>query len=370
MKLAYVHPMPVPMPWANTVHVMRMCQSFGRAGHDVRLIVPHGGENGGRQTFDHYGVEPVFEIVRAWKRLPVPGNSWLFALAAGAHLLKARPDLVYTRNIQTAVVATRMGIETVFEAHGPPAVLGKTEMQCLTLLLRSKHLVRLTVISEALKRLFLEQIDSARLDDLLYVAHDGADADENWSPEDESAPFTAVYAGSFFAGRGVELALAIARRAPDIRFKLAGCHPDVLPEWQAKVAGIANVELIGRRPPSEVPALLASGHALLAPYQSKVGIGLDKIDIAEYFSPLKMFEYMAAGRAIVSTALPVLREVLTDGETALLRDGDNVDAWVIALRDLRDDRVLRQRIGGAARQMLIEHYTWDARARSVLSGLG
>jgi glycosyltransferase involved in cell wall biosynthesis len=142
-----------------------------------------------------------------------------------------------------------------------------------------------------------------------------------------------------------------------------------LPEWEARTKAFTNVELVERRPPSEVPALLASGHVLLAPYQSKVGIGLDTIDIAQYFSPLKMFEYMAAGRPILSSTLPVLQEVLVDGETALLRDGADVQLWVDALRLLQGDPALRARLGTAARHTLVEHYTWNARARSVISGL-
>ncbi len=83
-----------------------------------------------------------------------------------------------------------------------------------------------------------------------------------------------------------------------------------------------------------------------------------------------MFEYMAAGRAIVSGDLPVLREVLDDRRNALLCPGGDLAAWTVALRTLAADPALRHRLGSAARADMLGHYSWDARARAVIDGLG
>lgn len=84
---------------------------------------------------------------------------------------------------------------------------------------------------------------------------------------------------------------------------------------------------------------------------------------------MKMFEYMAAGKAIVSSDLPVLREVLTHERNALLVPPDDVDAWATAVKRLIDDPELRRRLGETARADLLAHYTWEARAKKVLAGL-
>ena len=86
-------------------------------------------------------------------------------------------------------------------------------------------------------------------------------------------------------------------------------------------------------------------------------------------SPLKMFEYMAAGKAIVSSDLPALREVLTDGEDALLVPAADVDAWEEAVDRLLADEALRTRLGVAAQKKLLRDFTWEARAERVLQGL-
>jgi glycosyltransferase involved in cell wall biosynthesis len=86
-------------------------------------------------------------------------------------------------------------------------------------------------------------------------------------------------------------------------------------------------------------------------------------------SPLKLFEYMAAGRPIVCSDLPVLREILQHERTALLCDPDDAASWAGALARLHDEPTLRRTLAEAARAQFELHFTWKARADRVLGGL-
>lgn len=87
-----------------------------------------------------------------------------------------------------------------------------------------------------------------------------------------------------------------------------------------------------------------------------------------YASPLKLFEYMAAGCAILAPDLPNIREVLTDGDTALLFVPTDPAASRAALRRLCHDAELREHLGTRARASIAEHgYTWDANAHRVIT---
>ncbi len=90
---------------------------------------------------------------------------------------------------------------------------------------------------------------------------------------------------------------------------------------------------------------------------------------AYYASPLKLFEYMAAGRAIVSSDHPATAEVVHDGESALLVPPENVPALADALCRLYDDPQLRERLGAAAKQESGQ-YSWQVRARRILNFIG
>jgi glycosyltransferase involved in cell wall biosynthesis len=83
-------------------------------------------------------------------------------------------------------------------------------------------------------------------------------------------------------------------------------------------------------------------------------------------SPLKMFEYMAAGRPIVATDFPVVREVLRDGETAVLVPPDNAEALGEGIQRVLVSPGLCQRVARGARDAA-QGYSWNARARTILS---
>ena len=85
-----------------------------------------------------------------------------------------------------------------------------------------------------------------------------------------------------------------------------------------------------------------------------------------FTSPLKLFEYMAAGRAIVASDLPSIREVLADGETALLVEPGHPEALAAAIMRLLSDRLLAERLATAACRQASQ-YTWAVRAERLES---
>jgi glycosyltransferase involved in cell wall biosynthesis len=105
---------------------------------------------------------------------------------------------------------------------------------------------------------------------------------------------------------------------------------------------------------------------LLMPYQANVSIGLRGHDTARWMSPMKMFEYLGSGVPIISSDLPALREVLTDGRNALLVAPDDRDAWLGALDRLVSDPELAGRLGAQGHSDYLERFTWDTRAKQLL----
>lgn len=88
--------------------------------------------------------------------------------------------------------------------------------------------------------------------------------------------------------------------------------------------------------------------------------------VVDYASPLKLFEYLAVGRAVVAPATPNIREILTHEENALLFDPADPEAFRAAVLRLCNDDALRRRLGEAAKRMIFdEGLTWANNARRV-----
>ena len=124
---------------------------------------------------------------------------------------------------------------------------------------------------------------------------------------------------------------------------------------QADRLGVRDrVTLTGVVPRSRVPEFIAAFDIALQPA------------VVPYASPLKLFEYLAMGRAIVAPASPNILEVLKDGENAVLFDPDQADGMLRAIERICNDGELRRRIAEGARETIaLRKLTWDNNARRV-----
>jgi glycosyltransferase involved in cell wall biosynthesis len=157
---------------------------------------------------------------------------------------------------------------------------------------------------------------------------------------------------------GVVRAIAAFQGSPQVTLKVVGEGP-ARPGLEALAAelGIAErVRFTGLAGREEIPHLVAGFDIALQPAA------------VAYASPLKVFEYMAAGRAIVAPDQPNLREVLVHEQTALLFDPTVKGAMWAAVERLVTDADLRQRLGRAARQAVIARdLTWAGNARRAVA---
>jgi glycosyltransferase involved in cell wall biosynthesis len=146
---------------------------------------------------------------------------------------------------------------------------------------------------------------------------------------------------------------------PTIRLLLVGDGPERSRIQQQLNDPDAHsaVRFTGSVDPSEVPGLLASMDVAVAPYPCTSNF---------YFSPLKVYEYMAAGRAVVASRIGQLIELIEHEVTGLLCDPGNPHELAGALRRLRDDMALRVRLGQAARSRIQREHSWQETIQRIL----
>ncbi len=136
------------------------------------------------------------------------------------------------------------------------------------------------------------------------------------------------------------------------------------PEQAAIVADLARkkltdaAHLTGSAAPRDIPALLTSMDAAVAPYPDAKGF---------YFSPLKVYEYLASGRAVVASRVGQVAAIVQHEVNGLLCPPGDADALADALHRLHDDPPLRARLGQGARTSALEHQSWEARAATIIA---
>lgn len=345
-----------------------MCQGLARLGHEVTLFAPLRAEIRAdvSDPFGFYGVEPTFTVRRvAWK---ADGHGMLLCAAAMAWAARgARPDLVYGRFPEAVALSAELGLPAVLEAHLPLRTTGPLGW-LRRRLLHHRNLRRVVVISDALRREYREhhRVDESRV----VVAPDAAE-DPGDAPAEPLGPpdrLQAVYVGNLYPGKGVETVVELAEACRWADFHVVGGETAQLETWREPAARLPNLRFHGHVPHGRTDRYRLGADVLLAPYHRRVGTH-GAGEASRWMSPLKLFEYMAAGRPILVADLPVLREVVQDEVQVLLCEPEDTDAWVAALRRLADDPALRERLGRAARAEFLRAHTWVARARTALNGL-
>jgi glycosyltransferase involved in cell wall biosynthesis len=363
MKIVCISAAQIPSDTANSIQVMKVCQAFTQLGHDVTLLVPgnHPSTISQPQLIKHYGLEKLFFI--QWLSI---SNRRLFPWKAVWRARRLGADLLYSWPLQSAALGLLVGIPSMVELHDfPTGLVGPLWLRLFLIFPGHK---RLLPITEALRRaLHLPEKQAV-------VAPDGVDLERYAShPNPNSArrliglpdALTVLCTGHLYAGRGADLFLNLAAKFPQVSFVWVGGRPADVESWKNRAARLANVTFTGFVPNERIPLYQSAADVLLMPYQRTVATSSGG-NTAEIASPMKMFEYMAAGRAILSSDLPVLHEVL-DGTTAVFCPSDNAGAWESALGGLLNDENRRKALGQRAR-IAVEQYSWTRRAQRVLEG--
>jgi glycosyltransferase involved in cell wall biosynthesis len=181
----------------------------------------------------------------------------------------------------------------------------------------------------------------------------------------DSDRITCVFAGAFRAWHGApQLAAALARlhAAGDNRF--GGVFIGDGPERGAAeraAGGVPGVQFTGRVPHARMPAGLSHAHIGVAPFDSSRHTPLQ---VNFYWSPLKVFEYMAAGLPVVAPALPRLATLVANGVEGVLYERADPRGLDRALVQLADPDV-RRRMGAAARARVVRDFSWQAHCRAL-----
>lgn len=405
MKILYLCAdlgIPVLGPKGAAVHVRELVAAFGRAGHEVVLATPQLNKSPWEEPASLEGsllhVPPGPETVGAVLSLKTYGDSLgvenslpgelrriLHNQEFGAKLKRKfenhRPDFVYERASLYATAGASLARELerplILELNSPLALEQTTY--------RATGLGDLAARAEVwtLQRADAVLTVSALLRDYavslgvepgrVHVVPNGVDT-ERFKPD---APDPEVrrrwnlgdgpvlgFVGGLRPWHGVDALPALldglSERYPKARLVIAGDGPlrGEL-ERDLRERGLErNAVFTGWLPHEEVAPLIRQFDVALAPYP--------RPEHDFYFSPLKLFEYMACGVPVVATSLGQIPEVVRDGETGLLCPPGEPDALVRACDRLLSDPGLRSRIGKAAAREVHDRYTWDRNAERVV----
>jgi glycosyltransferase involved in cell wall biosynthesis len=367
MRILYVFPEPLPLPRARGVQVAHTVAALAREGVTVRFAyVPADddadplaayGINRPRDV-EHVPLSRGLSAPFSW--LPLRSNRLFFRRLAcwieretnQGH----RPSLVMARHLKLGeMLLDRFpGIPLLYEVHEVYADTAPASKRARYGAIEA-HIVQSAAAIVTNSRATLNRlIELYGRRDHMEVVPNGVDwpahlTEKPWS----DAQHHVVYAGSLFAWKGVADLIAAAEFLPRYRITLIGGDKEQIERLRASTPTKgAEIEFTGRLPHQQVLARLAGACIAVLPNRADPD--------SAFTSPIKLFEYMAAGCAVVATDLPSVREVLAENE-AIWVPPSNPERLAAGIRLLANDPEQAQQLGERLHERA-RAYTWEKRA--------
>lgn len=379
MKVAYICAdpgIPVFGQKGASIHIQEVLRVLLRQGCEVTLFT----QRRGGDVPAEFGALKIIEL----PALPA-GNEEARARAAlnanadlAQHLAAAGPfDVVYERyslwSHAAISYAHAVGIPSVLEVNAPlpqeqrqyrKLVLEQEAFTVLDTLL--KHVNTVIAVSGGVRD-WLETFSGAQ--GKVHVVENGVDPARFAArePRPEQGTLALGFVGTLKPWHGlntlVDAFILLRQQRYNVTLSIIGDGPEAQPlQRRLTESGVTGAQFHGAVTPDKVPALLRDVDIAVAPYPQLENF---------YFSPLKIYEYMAASLPVITTHVGHLAELVTDGETGLLVAPEDPQALAQAVVRLLNDPALRQRMGNAGRSRVEQRHSWSQAVKRIwqLAGL-
>ncbi len=370
MKIIYIANSSIPSKSANSIHVMKMCEALCLNNVDITLIVPNieDEEYKSKDIFEFYGINNKFKIIKnkLINKSPVGIYQYLYSITSILLAFFKKPDVIMTRNPIIALLSLLLRQNVILEVHGRIESISNLTARIYKKLniMNNKRMLGLIVISDVLKKIYMKEYNVKI--SKIFTLHDGVNLD-NFSVKNDllsNNSMSICYMGSLLKGRGIDLIIDISKEDSTNIYNIYGGEKKEVEFWknEIKKLNLKNIEFHGHIMNSCVPSILEKHDILLMPYQKKVQVRGNE-DTSSWMSPMKMFEYMASEKVILSSDLPVLREILDENNSFLLKSSDYRE-WLSCVNYISKNRKKSIIMAKNAKND-VKKYTWSKRAEKI-----
>lgn len=351
-KVNYISELNLPSYSAYSIHVMKMCEAFSKLGFKTNLYTISKSED--KKILNSYNIKHNFNIISVFNN-PYNLNFFFRLFFLSKILLKGfkKNEIFITRSILFGLISTIFRKNIYLELHHEITGLTNYIYKILNFFDLLNNL-KFIFLHKKLGELY--KINKKRF----IVLDDAVDIIDFKIKQPKKIKKSCVYLGSFFKGKGVEQIFRLAKKNKKINFHLYGDFNQIKDFPKLK-----NIKYFGHINYSSVPKTLLSYEIALMPYQNKVK-GRASIWLEKYMSPLKMFDYMAAGLIILASDLPVYKHLMKNNYNCKLLEVNNDIKWSHEINQILKNKKKYNHLKKNALKTAAK-YTWVKRAQKILN---
>ena len=366
MKICYLSNNDMPSKMANSLQTIKMCEAFVQNGNDVLLICPNS-EKIKKTIFDYYNVKKKFNFMklRRYKKFPLGFSYYLFSIESIYASLNYKPDIYITRNFFTSYLLCLLKKKNILELHHPLEIESRI-VRFITKKIKffkSKYLIRFVAISNEAKNYYSKFLNFN--DDRILILPSGSSLKKkNNVHYTKTKKLNIGVFGSIYK-LNLDLIIKLSNIDRNNFYFVYGDKRNS----NLKIRNFKNnlffKEYVEYK---NIEKELNKMDILLMPYSKQIPSGGNVGDITNFTSPLKLFDYLTTGKIIISTDLPILREILTGNNSIFVKNFNNPYSWKMEMNKIINN-IEKRKILSLNNLTLSKKYNLKKRASRFLEGL-
>ena len=338
-KIYYVTYSSIPSTLPSSLQIIKTCESLVKNNYDVTLIKPGTGYK--KTSFkNYYGLANNIKIqeFKSIKSFPQGLKFYLYSFYCLIFILKNKSSVTITRNYFVSYLLLLFGKEVILEVHHDTNVEGRITKFILEYLnfFNKANLLNIVAISNAVKELFINKykVDSKKI----TVLPSGSSIRAFHRPKYHFNKRLKIgYFGSLSASKGIHILIGLSKIDPCNDYFIYGGNQKEIRELKKKNF---NKNLFFNQNISYriLPKAMMKMDILTLPYAKVIKSAGEVDDISKYTSPLKLFDYLAVGKIILTSNLKVLREVISEKNAYFINNYENIFEWKKTIEIIKNNR--------------------------------
>ena len=352
----YICEVNYPNSSAYSIHVLKMCDALASDNSKINLIVPNSSVSY-LKLKKNYRLKNKINFIKIFN--DKKDFNFLLRLLFSLNILKnhisnkENENLIISRSSLFAILAALLNKKIILELHHELSGFTKFlyySLKKFSLLNNLKYIF----IHKNLIKVFNPPKKS------FVCLDDGVDIwDFKRKKIVKKIKKTCVYVGSFHSGKGIEIILKIAKKLNNISFHLYGDK-----KFLSKSKLTKNIKVFNYINYKDIPKTLLKYEIALMPYGNWVSGRIANVNLVNYMSPLKMFDYLASSNIILASDLDVYKHILKHNYNSILVKNSNIDGWIEWINRIFKHKKKFYKVKENAKKTA-EKYTWLIRSKKI-----
>tara|TARA_B100001758_G_C18393928_1_gene604662 strand:- start:744 stop:1841 length:1098 start_codon:yes stop_codon:yes gene_type:complete len=364
MKICYISNSAMPSDNASSLQIVKMCEHLQILGNEVTLILPNTGFR--TSYYNFYNLKKNFNVIKCKKfnKFPIGINYYLYSIYSIYLSTKTNFKYYITRNFFTAFLLLLIQKKVIFELHTDLNIEGRFVRLLVKYFkfLKYKNLVKLVCITNGVKNYYIKNklINNKKTIILPSATELKFDLKKKIN---FNKKLKIGYFGSFYESRGSKFIYNLAKIDDENNYYV------YTKLKKKKIHFLKNLFISDFLDRKKIVNKMKKIDIFIMPYQKGITAKGDVGDISSFTSPMKLFDYLAAGKVIIASELKVLKEILTHNKNCIfIKNFTNIFDWKIAIKKLKNSPKKYNMLSKNA-YMLSKKYSYTIRAKKILEKL-